>query len=79
MHHLLILAAALAAPSASSADSAAIEADIAAVVQAEHLPGLALAVVEEGRVVHRHAGARAAMAAASTRTRCSRSRPTARR
>ncbi|WP_286074802.1 serine hydrolase domain-containing protein [Stenotrophomonas sp. 59] len=56
MHHLLILAAALAAPSASSADSAAIEADIAAVVQAEHLPGLALAVVEDGRVVHRHAG-----------------------
>lgn len=59
MHHLLILAAALAAPSASSVDSAAIEADIATVVQAEHLPGLALAVVEEGRVVHRHAeGAR---------------------
>ena len=31
MHHLLILAAALAAPSASSVDSAAIEADIATV------------------------------------------------
>lgn len=45
MHHLLILAAALAAPSASSADSAAIQADIATVVRAEHLPGLALAVV----------------------------------
>ena len=43
MHHLLILAAALAAPSASSADSAAIEADIAAAVQAEQLPGPARA------------------------------------
>ncbi|ENB4167543.1 serine hydrolase [Stenotrophomonas maltophilia] len=59
MHHLLILAAALAAPSASSVDSAAIEADIATVVRAEHLPGLALAVVENGQVVYRHAaGAR---------------------
>lgn len=59
MHHLLILAAALAAPSASSVDSAAIDADIGTVVQAEHLPGLALAVVDNGRVVHRHAeGAR---------------------
>ena len=59
MHHLLILAAALAAPSASSVDSAAIEADIAAVVRHEHLPGLAMAVVESGQVVYRHAaGAR---------------------
>ncbi len=59
MNPLLILAAALAAPSASSVDSAAIDADVAAVVRAEHLPGLALAVVEDGRVVYRHAeGAR---------------------
>ncbi|ELC7323562.1 serine hydrolase [Stenotrophomonas maltophilia] len=59
MHHLLILAAALAAPSASAIDTASIDADVAAVVQHEHLPGLAMAVVEDGRVVYRHAeGAR---------------------
>ncbi len=59
MHHLLILAAALAAPSASAVDTASIDADVAAVVQHEHLPGLAMAVVENGHVVYRHAeGAR---------------------
>ena len=54
MHHLLILAAALTAPSASAADTASIDADVAAVVRVEHLPGLAMAVVENGQVVHRH-------------------------
>ena len=59
MHPLLILAAALAAPSASAVDTASIDADVAAVVRAEHLPGLAMAVVENGQVVYRHAeGAR---------------------
>ncbi|ARQ88394.1 serine hydrolase domain-containing protein [Stenotrophomonas maltophilia] len=59
MHSLLILAAALAAPSASAVDTASIDADVAAVVRHEHLPGLAMAVVENGRVVYRHAeGAR---------------------
>ncbi len=55
MHHLLILAAALAAPSASAIDTASVDADVAAVVRAEHLPGLAMAVVENGQVVYRHA------------------------
>ena len=59
MHSLLILAAALAAPSASATDTAPLDADVAAVVRHEHLPGLAIAVVENGRVVYRHAeGAR---------------------
>lgn len=58
MYSLLILAA-LAVPSASAVDTASIDADIAAVVRVEHLPGLAMAVVENGRVVYRHAeGAR---------------------
>ncbi|HDS1581544.1 TPA: serine hydrolase [Stenotrophomonas maltophilia] len=59
MHPLLILAAVLAAPPAASIDTASIDADVASVVRHEHLPGLALAVVEDGRVVYRHAeGAR---------------------
>lgn len=59
MYHLLIVAAALAAPSASATDIASLDADVAAVVQHEHLPGLAMAVVEQGRVVYQHAeGAR---------------------
>ncbi|WP_414540832.1 serine hydrolase domain-containing protein [Stenotrophomonas forensis] len=44
---------------AQPADTASIDADVAAMVQHEHLPGLAMAVVEQGRVVYRHAdGAR---------------------
>lgn len=59
MHHLVILAAALAAPSVSMVDTASIDTDVAAVVQHEHLPALAMAVVEQGRVVYQHAeGAR---------------------
>jgi len=59
MYPLLIVAAALAAPSASPTDIASLDADVAAVVQHEHLPGLAMAVVDNGQVVYRHAeGAR---------------------
>ena len=59
MYHLLIVAAALAAPSASPTDIASLDADVAAVVRHEHLPGLAMAVVDNGQVVYRHAeGAR---------------------
>ena len=55
---LLILAAVVAAP-AWAADSDRLDADVTAVVQHEHLPGLAMAVVEDGAVVYRHAeGAR---------------------
>ncbi len=44
---------------AQTTATASIDADIAAVVQHEHLPALAMAVVEQGRVVYRHAdGAR---------------------
>ncbi len=40
-------------------DTARLDADIAFVGQHEHLPGLAMAVVEDGQVVYRHAkGAR---------------------
>ena len=79
MYHLLIVAAALAAPSASATDIASLDADVAAVVQHEHLPGLAMAVVEQGRVVYQHAEGARGDGTASTRTRCSRSPPTARR
>ncbi|PJL34568.1 serine hydrolase domain-containing protein [Stenotrophomonas maltophilia] len=44
---------------AQTTATASIDADIAAVVQHEHLPALAMAVIEQGRVVYRHAdGAR---------------------
>lgn len=51
--------AALPAVAAEPAATTAIDADVAAVVQHAHLPGLAMAVVEQGRVVYQHAeGAR---------------------
>ncbi|WP_425541479.1 serine hydrolase, partial [Stenotrophomonas indicatrix] len=44
---------------AGAVDTARLDADIAFVGQHEHLPGLAMAVVEDGQVVYRHAeGAR---------------------
>ena len=49
------LLAALAAPSAAAAGTASLDADVAAVVRHEHLPGLAMAVIENGQVVHHHA------------------------
>ncbi len=50
---------ALPAVAAESTDTAAIDADVAAVVEHTHLPGLAMAVVEQGRVVYQYAeGAR---------------------
>jgi len=53
---LLALAPAVHAQATSTAH---IDADVAAVVQHEHLPGIAMAVVEDGRVVYRYAqGAR---------------------
>ena len=54
MHRLLLLLAALASPAAHAVDSARLDADIAFVDQHEHLPGLAMAVVEDGQVVYRH-------------------------
>lgn len=58
VYRLLALAV-LASSPALAADTARIDADVAAVVQREHLPGLAMAVVEDGSVVYRHAeGAR---------------------
>ncbi|OBU64083.1 penicillin-binding protein [Stenotrophomonas maltophilia] len=53
--HLPWLLAALAAPSAAAAGTASLDADVAAVVRHEHLPGLAMAVVDNGQVVYRHA------------------------
>ncbi len=52
---LALLPAAWAGAPASAADSARIDADVAAVMQHERLPGLAMAVVEDGQVVYRHA------------------------
>lgn len=44
---------------AQTTATASLDADVAAVVQLEHLPGLAMAVVDNGQVVYRHAeGAR---------------------
>lgn len=44
---------------AQTTATASLDADVAAVVQHEHLPGLAMAVVDNGQVVYRHAeGAR---------------------
>ncbi|KAG1458919.1 hypothetical protein G6F57_014606 [Rhizopus arrhizus] len=43
------------AVAAQPAGTASLDADVAAVVQHEHLPGLAMAVVEQGRVIYRHA------------------------
>ena len=43
------------AATAQPADTASLDADVAALVRAEHLPGLAMAVVENGQVVYRHA------------------------
>lgn len=58
MYSLWMLAA-LAASSASATDTASLDADVATVVRVEHLPGLAMAVVDKGQVVYRHAeGAR---------------------
>lgn len=55
----LLALAALPAVAAESTDTAAIDADVAAVVEHAHLPGLAMAVVEQGRVIYQHAeGAR---------------------
>lgn len=53
--HLPWLLAALAAPSAAAAGTASLDADVAAVVRHEHLPGLAMAVIDNGQVVHHHA------------------------
>ena len=58
MQALGMLAALVAFP-AAAVDTASVEADVAAVVRHEHLPGLAMAVVDNGQVVYRHAeGAR---------------------
>ncbi len=58
MQALWMLAALVAFP-AAAVDTASVEADVAAVVRHEHLPGLAMAVVDNGQVVYRHAeGAR---------------------
>jgi len=54
VYRLLTLAALLAAAPAQAVDSARLDADIAFLVQHEHLPGLAMAVVEDGQVVYRH-------------------------
>lgn len=54
MYSLWMLAA-LAASSASATDTASLDADVATVVRVEHLPGLAMAVVDNGQVVYRHA------------------------
>ena len=54
MYRLLTFAALLAAAPAQAVDSARLDADIAFVDQHEHLPGLAMAVVEDGQVVYRH-------------------------
>ncbi len=40
---------------AQTTATASLDADVAAVVQHEHLPGLAMAVVDNGQVVYRHA------------------------
>lgn len=59
MHRLLIMAALLAATPAVAAGPGRIDADVATVVRREHLPGIAMGVIEDGRVIHRHAeGAR---------------------
>lgn len=59
MHRLLIMAALLASTPALAFGSTRIDADIATVVRREHLPGIAMGVVEDGRVTYRHAeGAR---------------------
>lgn len=51
----LIVLAALAASPAAPAEPARFDADIATVVAREHLPGMAVAVVDQGQVVYRHA------------------------
>lgn len=51
---LALVATATAMASPSATDSARIDADVAFVVQHEHLPGLAMAVVEDGQVVYRY-------------------------
>ncbi|KAG1532226.1 hypothetical protein G6F50_016296 [Rhizopus delemar] len=43
------------AVAAQPAGTASLDADVTAVVQHEHLPGLSMAVVEQGRVIYRHA------------------------
>ncbi len=55
MHRLLIIAALLATTPAWAADPARIDADVATVIHREHLPGIAMGVVENGKVVYRHA------------------------
>lgn len=40
---------------AQTTTTASIDADVAAIVQHEHLPGLAMAVVDHGQVVYQHA------------------------
>lgn len=54
MHRLLIIAASLFIAPALAVDSARIDTDVATVVQREHLPGIAMGVVEDGEVVYRH-------------------------
>ncbi len=54
LHRLLLLVAVLASPAAQAVDGARLDAAIAFVDQHEHLPGLAMAVVEDGQVVYRH-------------------------
>lgn len=51
----LIVLAALATSPAAPAEPARFDADIATVVAREHLPGVAVAVVDQGQVVYRHA------------------------